>query len=301
MTDLTVVILTFNEELHLARAIHSVQRIAKEVIVVDSFSTDSTLLIAKNEGATIMQNKFVNQATQFQWAIDNSDIKTDWVIRLDADEYLTEDLVEEIINTLPSISEDISGIIFKRRLYFMGKWIRYGGYYPVHLLRMWRHGHAMVEQRMMDEHMILLQGETMTFKNDIIDENLNSLSWWTDKHNNYATREAVAYLSNKNEIFLNGIKPSTSGMAKQTEVKRWYKNKLYYKFPPLFRASAYFVFRFWLRMGFLDGTKGLIWHFLQAYWYRFLVDAKIIQIEWLAKKEKKSVREILIENYGEKL
>ena len=180
----------------------------------------------------------------------------------------------------------------------MGKWIRYGGYYPVHLLRMWRHGHAMVEQRMMDEHMILLQGETMTFKNDIVDENLNSLSWWTDKHNNYATREAVAYLSHKNEIFLNGIKPSTSGMAKQTETKRWYKNNLYYRLPLFLRAFLYFQFRFWIRLGFLDGQKGLVWHFLQGFWYRFLVDAKILEIKWWAKHENKSVKQILIDKYN---
>lgn len=298
MSDLTVIILTFNEELHIARAIQSVKEIAKDVFIVDSFSIDSTLAIAEQEGATILQNKFVNQAKQFQWALDHCAIQTKWVLRLDADEYLTAELVNEIKLSLPALTENVSGVIFKRRLYFMGKWIKHGGYYPVHLLRMWRNGHAMVEQREMDEHMILLQGKAVTFKHDIVDDNLNSLSWWTDKHNSYATREAVAYLCQKHCFTLSGNKRIDKGLAKQTAVKRWYKNEFYYRLPPLIRACTYFVFRFWIRMGFLDGTKGLIWHFLQAYWYRFLVDAKIIQIEWQAQKAQMSVKEMLVEHYG---
>jgi glycosyltransferase involved in cell wall biosynthesis len=299
--DLTVVILTFNEEIHIRRAIESVLPIAKEVIVVDSFSTDKTIEIATELGARTVQHKFVNQADQLQWALDNSTIQTSWVLRLDADEYLMPSLVSELTTDLHSVKDDVSGIVFKRRLHFMGKWIRYGGYYPVHLLRMWRHGHAVVEKRWMDEHMVLLQGNTVIFRHDFVDDNQQSLSWWTAKHNDYATREAAEYLNQKYNFMSPDVGGNDKKLAKQTGVKRWYKNNFYYKMPPLIRAFLYFQFRFWIRMGFLDGSKGLVWHFLQGFWYRFLVDAKILQIEWWAKKENKAVAEILREKFHFKL
>lgn len=298
MLDLTVIILTYNEELHIQRAMESVSGIAKEIKVVDSFSTDRTLAIAMEMGASILQHKFTNQANQLQWALDESQINTDWVLRLDADEYLTESLVDELAQNLPDVNQDVSGIIFKRRLHFMGKWIRHGGYYPVHLLRMWRHGHAAVEQRWMDEHMVLLQGTTVTFRHDIVDDNQNSLTWWTAKHNDYATREAAEYLNQKYHFMDSVTDLKSKSFAKQTGVKRWYKNNLYYKMPPFLRAFLYFQFRFWIRLGFLDGKKGLVWHFLQGFWYRFLVDAKIVQIEWWARTTHKSIKDILREKYN---
>ncbi len=301
MIDLTVIILTYNEELHIRRAIESVSGIAKEIIVIDSFSTDRTLSIVGEMGVSVLQHKFTNQANQLKWALDQGNIQTAWVLRLDADEYMTSALCMELDQTLSKVGEHISGIVFKRRLHFMGKWIRHGGYYPVHLLRMWRHGHAMVEQRWMDEHMVLLQGTTVTFRHDFVDDNQQSLSWWTAKHNDYATREAVEYLNQKYHFLSSDARGEEMRMAKQTGVKRWYKNNFYYKMPAFFRAFLYFHFRFWIRMGFLDGRKGLVWHFLQGFWYRFLVDAKILQIEWLAKKENKSVPQILLEKFGFKL
>jgi glycosyltransferase involved in cell wall biosynthesis len=298
MIDLTVVILTYNEEIHIRRVIESVSGIAKEIIVVDSFSTDNTVAIASMMGARILQHKFINQANQLQWAIGEGPIRTTWVLRLDADEYLTESLVHELAQKVPDISKDVSGIIFKRRLHFMGKWIRHGGYYPVHMLRMWRHGHAAVEQRWMDEHMVMLQGKTVIFNNDFVDDNQNSFTWWTAKHNDYSTREATEFLNQKYQFLHSAGHPDIKGMAKQTSIKRWYKNNFYYRMPVFLRAFLYFQFRFWIRLGFLDGKKGLVWHFLQGFWYRFLVDAKILQIEWWAKTRNQSIKEVIREKYN---
>ena len=298
MIDLTVVILTYNEEIHLRRAIGSVSAIAAEIIVVDSYSTDNTVAIASELGARVLQHKFINQANQLKWALESAGINTGWVLRLDADEYLTEALVNELTERLSGIEKGITGIVFKRQLHFMGKWIRHGGYYPVHLLRMWRHGCAMVEQRRMDEHMVLLNGTSAVFKHDIVDDNQQSLSWWTAKHNDYATREAAEYLNMKYNFIQTEGDEKGGGLAKQTGVKRWYKNNIYYRMPLFFRAFLYFHFRFWIRMGFLDGRKGLIWHFLQGFWYRFLVDAKILQIEWWAKRDNKPVQQILKEKFN---
>lgn len=183
----------------------------------------------------------------------------------------------------------------------MGQWIRHGGYYPVHLLRIWRTGHAVIEQRWMDEHTMLTQGTSITFNSDFVDDNLNSLTWWTAKHNDYATREAIDILNRKYHFISSGEEETNLTNAKQAETKRWYKDNLYLKLPLFIRAFLYFQYRYWFRLGFLDGKRGLIWHFLQGFWYRFLVDAKILQIEWWAKEEHKSVPRILEEKFNVRL
>ncbi|MBK8831016.1 MAG: glycosyltransferase family 2 protein [Saprospiraceae bacterium] len=295
--DLTVVILTYNESLHIQRAIRSAWQVAKEVIIVDSFSTDNTIELATSQNAKVFQHPFVNQAQQFQWAMDNGGITTGWTMRLDADEYLTDELIHEMEGRLSTLHQETSGIVLKRQVHFMGQWIRHGGYYPIHLLRIWRTGHAVIEQRWMDEHILLTRGTSITFKHDFVDDNLNSLTWWTAKHNDYATREAVDILSRKYSFQDSDLSTGTKGNAKQTTTKRWYKNNLYLRLPLFLRAFLYFQFRYWIKLGFLDGQRGLVWHFLQGFWYRFLVDAKILQIEWWAKKENKPVRNIIEEKY----
>lgn len=295
--DLTVVILTFNEELHIHRAIESAWKVAREVIIVDSFSTDRTVQIAMESGAQVLQNPFVNQAQQFQWAMDHDHVRTVWTMRMDADEYLTEALVAEITQKLPGLEKGISGVVLKRQVHFMGKWIRHGGYYPVYLLRIWQTGHARIEQRWMDEHTLLTQGTSITFKHDFIDENLNSLTWWTAKHNDYATREAIDILNTKYQFVEEQHTGGETLSDHQVQTKRWYKTNFYLRMPLFLRAFLYFQFRYWIKLGFLDGKKGLVWHFLQAFWYRFLVDAKILQIEWWAKADNKPVRTIIEEKY----
>lgn len=299
-TDLTVIILTFNEELHIQRAIESVMNIASTIWIVDSFSTDRTKDIVNSFGAQFVQHTFVNQATQFQWALDNCSINTEWVMRLDADEYLTNALIEELLVKLKVLPDDISGIVLKRQVHFMGRWIRHGGYYPVELLRIWRHGAIQIEQRWMDEHFILTRGRSVIFNHDIIDDNLNTLSWWTTKHNDYSTREAVDFLRKKYNLTGNGT-PTTTELNQSVRRKRWYKENVYYKLPLLSRSLFYFLYRYIIRLGFMDGKKGFVWHFLQGFWYRFLVDAKVMQIEWWAQKENLPVKTIIEQKFKYKL
>lgn len=263
---ITLVVLTFNEEKHIQRCIRSVKDIVSKIIVVDSFSTDKTCEIAQNEGAEVIQRKFINQAEQLQWTLDNCEINTEWILRLDADEYMFPELKEELTRKLPELTknEEITGIIFKLRVYFMGKWIRHGGYYPMKLLRMWKNGGAYVSQKQMDERMVLTTGTTIELKNDLVDENINGLSIWTQKHNNYSTREAFERLSENQQNTKNN-------------------KQFFMKLPLFWRSFMYFVYRYFIKLGFLDGKPGLIWHFLQGFWYQFLIDSKIYEIN-LQKK-----------------
>ena len=220
-------------------------------------------------------------------------------MRLDADEYLEPALVDEIENAL--VPDDISGIYIKRKVFFMGQWIRYGGFYPHILLRIWRNGKGHVEQRWMDEHIVLQPGaKTLIFKEHMVDDNKKGITFWINKHNSYASREMVDLLSAKYPL-TEVDRTLYLSEASQGKTKRILKEKVYSKLPIGFRAFAYFFYRYFLKAGFLDGSKGLIWHFMQGFWYRLLVDVKIMEIEARCHGDPEKMKEVLREEHGVRL
>ncbi|MEQ1837229.1 MAG: glycosyltransferase family 2 protein, partial [Candidatus Nitrotoga sp.] len=244
MANVSVVILTFNEEQHIARCIDSVRPFAHEIFIVDSHSTDRTVEIAQSLGAQAFANPWVNYATQFNWGLDNLPITGDWVMRLDADEYVTKALAQEIKSQLPNMVATVSGVYVARRVYFMGKWIKHGGYYPIRLLRIWRNGIGRCEQRWMDEHICLSDGgDKVFFPGDVVDDNQNNITCWTTKHNGYATREMIDLLNIRYGFDKHaGI---DSNDAKQQESrKRWVKEHVYSRLPLGLRALVYFLYRY---------------------------------------------------------
>ncbi len=277
--SLTVIILTYNEAQHLRRALESVRSIASQVFVIDSFSTDNTVEIATSFGAVVLQNRFVNQAVQFQWALDNTPITSEWVMRLDADEVIESDLQLEICTKLADLPSSVAGINLKRKHIFMERWVRHGGRYPLVLLRIWRRGQARIENRWMDEHMVLLSGGTTTFSGGFADHNLNDLTFFTNKHNSYATREAIDVLNQRLNLFAGDAGVTTQNASSQASVKRMLKERFYNRLPFFVSSTGYFLHRYLFQLGFLDGRSGLIYHFLQGYWYRFLVGARILELE----------------------
>lgn len=279
MLDLSVVILTHNEEKHIARGLAAIRSIAKEVFVIDSFSTDRTVELAEAAGAVVLKNKFVNYAKQFEWGLQNAPITGAWVMRLDADEVIEPDLVAELEAKLPTLGADVVGINLKRKHIFMDRWIRHGGRYPLILLRIWRHGHGRIESRWMDEHMITWGGRTVTFDGGFSDHNINDLTFFTDKHNKYATREAIDILNRKYNLFPMDEELPSEAVSFQASVKRWVKEKVYNKLPLWAGPTGFFVYRYVFKLGFMDGQPGLIYHFLQGGWYRFLVGAKVVEYE----------------------
>ena len=279
MTSLAVVILTHNEEIHLPRALASIAPIASQVFVVDSYSTDGTLEIARANGATVLQHPFINQAKQFQWALDNAPITADWVMRLDADEVIEADLAAEIAAKLPTLPAGVTGVNLKRKHVFMGRWIRHGGRYPLVLLRIWQRGKARIEQRWMDEHMLLTEGRAVTFAGGFADMNLNDLAFFTDKHNKYATREAVDVINQRRGLMPRDLGLAAENTSAKAGLTRLLKERLYNRLPFELSATLYFLLRYVLQLGFLDGREGAIYHFLQGFWYRFLVGARVVELE----------------------
>lgn len=278
MVDLTIIILTKNEEQNLKKCISSFCGVAKRVVIVDSFSTDKTVELAKKLGADVYLHQFESHADQFNWALENVELNTTWVAKIDADEEFTSELVSEIDAKLDALPKNVTGVILRRRVYFMGRWLKHGGKYPELLLRIFRVGHGKSEMKMMDEHLVITDGEAIQFKSDFSDDNKKSLEWWINKHNWYSNKEVLDRQLKAEKASSEELMEETA-TSLQAKVKRSIKNYGYYTLPKFFRAHLYFIYRYYIRRGFLDGVEGRIYTFLQAYWYRYLVDAKMYECE----------------------
>lgn len=280
-TSLAILILTGNEEKNIEKCLASIAPLGAQIYIVDSMSTDRTVEIARSLRATVYQRRWTTYADQLNWGLDNCGIETEWVMRMDADEELTLGLVAALRNFLRSPPADVTGVYVRRQVHFMGRWIRHGGYYPTWLLRVFRNGRGRCEALAMDEHIVVDGGRTIRIHEDIIDKNNKDLTFWTDKHNKYASREVQDILNKKRELSTltlatgERLRPSLSGP--QDSKRRWIKDRIYLRMPLFVRPFLYFFYRYFLRLGFLDGKQGLIFHFLQGFWYRFLVDAKLYE------------------------
>jgi len=274
-----VVILTYNEEQHIVRAIRSVSGFARQVFVVDSHSPDRTVELAESLGAHVVRHEFINQAKQFNWALETLPIAAPWVMRLDADEIVEGELAAEILQELPRVADTVAGINLRRKHIFMGRWVRHGGRFPLILLRIWRRGQGRVENRWMDEHVYVWGGGTITFRGTFSDHNLGDLSHFTDKHNRYATREAIEVLNQRRKLLPRDEELTARSSSFQASIKRVGKEWIYNRLPFPVSSSLYFLWRYFLQLGFLDGRSGLVYHALQGFWYRFLVGAKVMELE----------------------
>ena len=288
---LTVIILTYNEELHLARCLESAMKLTSNVVVVDCFSIDKTVEIAESFGATVLQRTWDgSHSTQVNWALDQLTqlpIQTEWVMRIDADEVLTLDLVSQIRSALFQVAPQINGLSCIRKMIFQGKLIRFGGVGKNRVMRIFRYGFGRSESRLMDEH-IKVDGQTLSLSGAMIDDNLRPLSWWIQKHNGYSSREAVDLLnleyqlSEQNSVAAFLLNQNSIGL------KRWIKEYIYAKLPGGVRSLAYFIWRYVFLLGFLDGGRGTQFHFFQALWYRYLVDCKVTEVKRYIKKHQLS-------------
>lgn len=265
MTDIAVIVLTKNEKLHIGRCLEKLVPLEpRQIFVVDCFSTDGTQDIAKGLGATVVEREWPGlYAKQLNWALDNLPIKAKWVLRLDADEYLYPETIEEIKVTLDGLPADVTSLSLSLARHFCSRKIRWGGTAHIPMVRIFRYGIGRCQDRAMDEHIVTSEGRDYRLNGEFVDDNLNDMDWWRVKHRGYAKREAMDALA--------GEKFKAS--------KTWY-----YRFPPYLRAFIYFAYRYFFRLGFLDGYAGWMWHFWQGLWYRCLVDREI-------GKMKRSARE----------
>lgn len=277
-SDLTAIILTKNEEANIKRCILSLGDIPKRIIVVDSGSTDDTVNIAKDLGAEIYTHPFKHYADQFNWALDNTDIKTTWVYRIDADEALTPELKTEVERRcLRHANDNVNGFLMKHKLFFLGKYLKHGGAYPFIKMTVFKPRYARFEDRAMGEHVVLKEGRSILLENDCLHYDCKNLTAFIDKHNSYATREVKDYNDR--------LGRSQALLYSKAERTKKLRDGFYYKLPKFIRARLYFWYRYYIQLGFLDGKPGKIYAFIQAYFYRYIVDAKIYESEIIRRKK----------------
>ncbi len=275
MTDLTAIVLTKNEELNIRDCLTSIQPLAKRIVVVDSFSTDRTVEIAKEFGVDVYQHEFINYSKQFLYGLNETGIDTKWILRIDADERLTDASRAEVEALCEqNMDTDVNGIILRFEVTFLGKKLRHGGIYPFRKLLVFKRGIGTIEDRYMDEHIVLSEGRTVEVKNDSEHHDFKDLAYFVQKHNWYSSREVLDYIENTKLQHEDGHE-----LNHKAGVKRWIKFHIYYKLPMGMRAHLYYWYRYYIKLGFLDGKEGKIYAFMQAYWYRYLVDAKIYEYQ----------------------
>lgn len=295
MLDITVIILTYNEEIHIRRCLENVSPLARKVFVVDSPSTDRTVDICQEfDNVEVVVHKYPgNQAEQFNWALDNLDIETGWILRLDADEYLTDELIEELYDKLPNAPESVSAFSLSLARAFCGRILHHGIVNGIWITRLFRTGKAKYEKRIMDEH-LSVEGETMKMVHQFVDDNRMSIGEFTTKHNGYASREAALLLDAEYRLT---DREFLGDHGEEVERKRAQK-KRYAKLPLFWRAFGYFLYRYIIKLGFLDGKEGFLWDFLQGWWYRTLVDAKVFEIKKACGNDKSKIRQYLLDKYN---
>lgn len=295
--SIAAIILTKNEEKHIARCINSLKGICDEIFVVDSLSTDRTCEIAEELGAKVYKNPWKNYATQFNYGVYQCPIQSEWIWRIDADEFLEGNIGTAVKNTLSNCSEYVNGVYVRKRIDFMGKPLLHGGWYPSYHLKIFRKGHGDCENRWMDEHIRIFDGITITIEEgNQVDANLNGLTWWTEKHNGYATREMIDMLMMEYGLDAKAQEVVPKFWGTEEQRKRWLKIK-YIKTPLFLRPFINFFLRYILKGGFLDGKEGFIWHILQGFWYRMLVDAKIFELKKRYHFNKEIIKNFLLSNY----
>jgi glycosyltransferase involved in cell wall biosynthesis len=263
----SVIVLTFNSAATLAATLEKAFAVSDDVHVVDSFSSDTTVAVAESMDAAVTQHAFENYGAQRNWAIDNLPIKTRWQLHLDADEVMDAELVAAIL-ALPDEPEH-AGYFVPRYVKFLGRVLRHGGMSPTWHLRLFRSGVGRCEDRKYDQHFLLTEGTTGQLPGVMIDDIAMSLSEWTARHNRWADGE-IAELDAKQES--GRLVADAKGNPAQR--KRALREK-YNNLPLFVRPFALFGYRFFFKLGFLDGTEGFIFWVLQTFWFRFLIDAKI--------------------------
>jgi glycosyltransferase involved in cell wall biosynthesis len=279
---LSVVVLAYNEEANLPACLESVKGLGCEVFVVDSGSTDRTVEIARAARAHVVEHPFENYAAQRSWAQQNLPIRSDWVLHLDADERLTPGLVREIHEVLAAQSgaqlNGVDGFLLRKRTFFMGRWIKHGGHYPSYHLRLFRKNRGRCEERLYDQHFVV-NGKIEKLKHDYVDVLCSDLTIWTQRHMRWADLEARELLIGNGH---GQVRPAIFGNP--IERRRWLRDGLYARSPLYVRPLLYWIYRYFLRLGFLDGKEGFIFHFLQGFWFRLLVDIKVDEMRKMGKE-----------------
>lgn len=261
----SVMIFTLDEEIHLPSCLESLDW-CDDVIVVDSYSTDNTENICKDKGIQFYQHQFEGFGSQRNWALDNIKTKNPWILILDADERVTEDLAAELLQIAHSNPQDVGAYRLRRRFYMWGRWLRYSSLYPTWVVRFihrervqyFNRGHAETQE---------VQGSVLELHHDLIDENLKGMAEWFERQNLYSTRDAEYELLQEEHPF--DFRDLFSGDPLR---RRALLKGIACRLPG--RAPLYFIYSYVFRLGFLDGRDGLVFCLMKSSYQRMVAIKK---------------------------
>lgn len=275
INDLTVIIITFQEEANIKACVESVRGVTENIFVVDSYSSDGTQKILNELGVRFLEHGFTTYADKRNWSQTNNPFKTKWVMHLDADERLTPELSKWLLTEFSDQKERYDAFLFSRKTIFLNRWIKYGGQYPNFHMRLFKANIGYCEEKAYDQHFVANSNRVSSVPGaDIVNTVASTIDDLILSHNGWASREASEIISSKSQS-VGEVKPKILGNA--IERRRWLKTNIFHKMPLFLRSFIYFGYRYFLRAGFLDGKEGLIFFVLQTFWFRFLVDAKVFE------------------------
>ena len=281
----SVLIPAKNEEENLPACLESVAR-ADEVFVVDSQSEDRSVEIARKYGATVVQFHFNGRwPKKKNWSLENLPFRNEWVLIVDCDERIPPELWNEIEQAI-QLSE-YSGYYLNRRVFFLGKWIRYGGKYPDWNLRLFRHAHGRYENlntesirntgdNEVHEHVMIERkyGAVGYLKNDMLHEDFRDLFHWLERHNRYSNWEAKVYynlLNGMDDGGTIGANPFGDAVQRKRALKR-----VWVRLP--FKPFLRFILFYFIRLGFMDGQAGYIYGRLLSQ-YEYQIGVKLYELQ----------------------
>jgi glycosyltransferase involved in cell wall biosynthesis len=269
----SVLIPAKNEELNLPACLESVKQ-ADEIFVVDSQSSDRSIELAEFHGAKVVQFHFNGGwPKKKNWSLENLPFRNEWVLIVDCDERITPELWAEIANAIEENKYD--GYYLNRRVFFLGKWIRFGGKYPDWNLRLFKHERGRYENlhtedipntgdNEVHEH-VVLPGKVGYLKNDMLHIDYRDVYHWLERHNRYSNWEARVYYNMLNDNLDRGT-IGANLLGDSVQRKRFLK-KIWVRLP--FKPTLRFILSYFIRFGFLDGVAGYIYaRLLSQYEYQ---------------------------------
>jgi glycosyltransferase involved in cell wall biosynthesis len=259
---ISILILTLNEEKNMPACLESV-RWSDDVVVLDSFSSDRTVEIAKSLGARVIQRKFDNWAAHQNWAMENINFKYPWVFYLDADERMTEELRGEVNAIATNAAEPRVAFFCGRKNFFMGKWIRHA-MPPGMIMRFFRPGRIRFERLVNPTPVV--DGPHGYLTNYFLHYNFSKgLTEWFDKHNKYSQMEAMEGI----KLLKKEAGPQPSVFSRDPFLRRKALKNLSFRMP--FRPLLKFIYLYVFKLGFMDAYPGLVYCRLQAMYESMIV------------------------------
>ncbi|HEX3555882.1 MAG TPA: glycosyltransferase family 2 protein [Thermoanaerobaculia bacterium] len=280
---LSVLVTTRNEEVNIERCLASVHGFADQIFVLDSESSDRTVEIARRfaEVRTLTYDHGRIIPWIFQWGLDNLPLRHDWVLILEADQAVTPELRAEIAALLarPEVRED--GFYVRRRQIFRGKPLRFGGYGSKVLLKLFRRSRSELDPVEQDTR-VYVRGPVGRLRSPLDEWNRkeDSILFYLEKHLRYA--EAFAREEHERRRRRLAWKATPRLFGTPDERVLWLKDR-YHRLPLFVRPALYFLYRYFFLLGILDGRTGFVFHFLQAFWFRLVVDIRLEELLRSAK------------------